>query len=78
MFNFGFVYRIKLALQNSKFQIRNSKLNAIFAPVNPVVARYTSYTCFHGAEPQFDRHINYSIFYYDHQLHQVARSIVTG
>jgi hypothetical protein len=61
-----------------KILLPKSKINSYFCGVNPVVARYTSYTCFHGAAYQHNRHINYSIFYYDHQLHQVTRNIIAG
>ncbi len=65
----------------TKFEISNSnfEIKSYFCGVNPVVARNTSFNCFHGASPQLNRHINYSFFYYyDHQLHQVTRSIITG
>jgi len=69
-----------IQIRQQNFEISAPKFEIIpyFCGVNPVVAYYTSYNCFHGAEPQFNRRINYSIFYYDHQLHQTACSIIAG
>ena len=68
-----------MQFKKSKIPLPNSEIKSYFCAVNLVVAHCTSYNCFHGAEPQSDRLFNHSFFYYyDHQLHQVTRSIITG
>ena len=61
-------FRAKISnSQKSEIQLPKSEINSYFCAVNLVVAHCTSYNCFHGAEPQSNRHFNYSFFYYyDH------------